>query len=393
MGILMIRALIFDFDGLIMDTESPEVEAWQIIYAEHGQEFPLETWIRKVVGASASNFDPAAHLAQLTGTELDLPSLHERERAYRLARQAVMPTRPGVVEYLNAARQLGLQLAVASSSKHAWVDGYLRQLGLGEYFDLVKAREDAARVKPEPDLYLAALSGLGLSPADVLAFEDSPNGVLSAKRAGIRVVAVPNPITTQMKIEGADILLASLAERPLPELLKELGEELLIRPERPEDIPSIHDLEQAAFGRGAEADLVDLIRSRGKAILSLVAEDAGSLVGHVLFSPVILEGWFDLRGLGLGPIAVHPEIQHKGIGSRLIRAGLAWCREQGYDYVVLLGDPHYYSRFGFRTASGLGLGNEYGVDEEFMAVELYPQALKGADGVVKYAAEFAEAGC
>jgi len=222
----VIRALIFDFDGLIMDTESPEVDAWRTIYAEYGQEFPLQRWVRDVVGSTAANFDPAAHLAAMVapttrpgGQVPDPPALHARARAFRLQRQAVAPPMPGVAEYLQDATRLGLGLSVASSSKRDWVEGYLRRLGLFGYFEVVKCREDVQRVKPDPDLFLAALTALQVRASEALVFEDSPNGVLAANRAGIRVVAVPNPITAGVEMRGADMLLRSLSDLPLEELL------------------------------------------------------------------------------------------------------------------------------------------------------------------------------
>ena len=215
----MIKALLFDFDGLIMDTESPIVEAWQAIYAEVGQEFPLQAWIRAVVGTSTSNFDAAAHLATVTGRSLDLAALHARANAYRLEKQATLAALPGVNEYMKEAKRLGLRLAVVSSSKHAWADGYLRQLGLFDVFEIILCRENVKRIKPEPDLFLAALEALEIRADEALVFEDSPNGILAARWAGIRVVAVPNPITVHAPVEGADLLLASLAAMPLEALL------------------------------------------------------------------------------------------------------------------------------------------------------------------------------
>ena len=219
----MIRALIFDFDGLILDTESPEVEAWQAIYAEHGQEFPLQVWVRDVVGATAANFDPAMHLASVTGRTLDLPALHTRARVHRLEKQGTLSALPGVLDYVKDAKHLGLRLAVASSSKHDWVDGYLRQLGLFDDFEAIICREEVQRVKPDPELFLTALKALHLPATEALVFEDSPNGVLAARRAGIRVVTVPNPITAHGTIDGADLLLSSLADMSLEELLSHLG--------------------------------------------------------------------------------------------------------------------------------------------------------------------------
>ena len=388
----MIKALIFDFDGLIMDTESPEVEVWQAIYAEYGQEFPLQTWIRDVVGSTAANFDPAAHLAKLTGRTLDLPALHDRARTYRLEEQAALSALPGVIDYVRDAKRLGLWLAVASSSKHDWVDGYLRQLGLFDDFDAILCRENVQRIKPDPELFLAALEALKVRADEALAFEDSPNGVLAANRAGIRVVAVPNPITAHGTIGGADLFLSSLTDMPLENVLGHFS--LDIHQETPADIPAVRMVEEAAFGRSAEADLVDLCRQHGTVSLSLVEVREERVVGHILFTPVTLDppcpGW---HGLGLGPVAVLPEFQRTGIGSRLIEAGLDICREQGIDFIVLLGNPRYYSRFGFIPASEFGLGNEYGAGAEFMARELRPGILRGARGVVKYVPEFRETGC
>jgi putative acetyltransferase len=150
----------------------------------------------------------------------------------------------------------------------------------------------------------------------------------------------------------------------------------------------------AAFvGRENEARLVELLHAAGAGPVSLVAVDeaSGGVVGHVLFSPVeIDDSGSSVRVVGLAPVGVSPEYQGKGVGSRLIRAGLEACREAGYDAVVLLGEPGYYSRFGFERASNHGLGNEYGVDEYFMVVELRSGALDGLRSTARYRPEFAQ---
>ncbi len=167
-----------------------------------------------------------------------------------------------------------------------------------------------------------------------------------------------------------------------------------IHPEAASEIPAIHRLNVQAFDhRPNEARLVDLLRAAGKAVLSLVAVSEGEVVGHVLFSPVALDPpSAGFNGVGLGPVAASPEFQRQGIGSRLIREGLDRCRQMGYEVVVVLGDHHYYSRFGFKRASNFGLGNDYNADEHFMALELKEGALGDVRGTVKYAPEFNEAG-
>lgn len=218
----MIKALLFDFDGLLMDTESPEVHIWQEIYAEHGAQFPMDIWLRDVVGSTLANFDVVAHLAAVTGRSLDLPAIHERARTSRLERQSRLPAMPGVTRMLASARALGLRMAVVSSSPHWWVDRYLRQLQITDFFEFVICREDAPRLKPAPDLYLKAMHSLQLPTAECLAFEDSPNGVLAAKSAGLRVVGVPNPVTAHAGRLKADLVLSSLEETPLEEILERI---------------------------------------------------------------------------------------------------------------------------------------------------------------------------
>jgi HAD superfamily hydrolase (TIGR01509 family) len=389
---MVIKALIFDFDGLILDTESPEVDAWKEIYAEHGQEFPIDVWIREVVGSTIANFNPAADLASRLGQSLDEPSLHARARKYRLKTLETQPARPGINEYVRSARRLGLRLAVASSSTHAWVEGYLRQLGLLDFFEAILGREDVRKVKPDPELFLKAMEAVKLPAEECLAFEDSPNGVVAARQAGLRVVAIPNPITALGKTLGASRRLASLADLPLEDLLKQMDYE--IRPEDTLDSSEIRQVEEQAFQRPTEADLVELCRRHGKVSLSLVAVRDGEMAGHILFTPVSVEpAPAGLRGLGLGPIAVLPKCQGTGIGSGLMQTGLESCRAQGFDFIVLLGDPRYYSRFGFTPARDFGLSSAYGSGDEFQLLELRPGVLAGATGMVRYIPEFAELDC
>jgi putative acetyltransferase len=169
-----------------------------------------------------------------------------------------------------------------------------------------------------------------------------------------------------------------------------------IRPERKGDEAGIRAVHAAAFGREAEAVLVDRLRNEELGIVSLIAEGRGEILGHIVFSPVHVEsreqpGERDLSlglALGLGPVAVLPEYQNKGIGRELIHSGLEASRDLGADFAVVLGHPSYYPRFGFRRARDLNIENEFGADEAFMASELWPGRLPRSGVLVRYAAPF-----
>jgi putative acetyltransferase len=162
-----------------------------------------------------------------------------------------------------------------------------------------------------------------------------------------------------------------------------------IRAETPDDVAAIWNVNERAFGAPVEARLVDKLRAAHKAVVSLVARHGDLIVGHILFSPIsVTNAPASFRGVGLAPMSVLPEFQNKGIGSRLVRAGLAACRQAGYDIVVVLGHVHYYPRFGFAKAQDYGLANEYDAVEAFMVLELKKGVLKTISGLVKFAPEF-----
>jgi HAD superfamily hydrolase (TIGR01509 family) len=217
----MIRALIFDFDGLILETELPEYLSWQEIYQEHQSSLPLSEWAA-CVGTSADRFDPCAYLEAQIGRPVNRAELGSRQRQRSNELIDAQAAQPGVEAFLTDATRLGLKIGLASSSSSDWVTGHLARLGLLEYFDCIKCADHVQQVKPDPQLYLAVLAELDIEPHQAIAFEDSPNGVLAAKRAGLFCVAVPNAITRQLALDQADLQLASLAALPLKMLLEEV---------------------------------------------------------------------------------------------------------------------------------------------------------------------------
>ncbi len=169
--------------------------------------------------------------------------------------------------------------------------------------------------------------------------------------------------------------------------------QITIRDESAGDLEAIYSVNEQAFETNAEAELVDLLRMRGKAVISLVAEVDDVIVGHILFSPVSIEppvaNW---NALGLAPVGVVPSYQRQGIGKALVKVGLERSKQLGVALVVVLGHPSYYPKFGFKKASEYELTNEYQADEAFMAIELTPGILKNYEGLVKFAPEFNEIG-
>jgi HAD superfamily hydrolase (TIGR01509 family) len=218
----MIRALVFDFDGLILDTEEPVYRSWLEVYRAHGEELPFERWVQ-IVGSTTIGFHPQHHLEERLGRSLPKEVLDRRvgRRTELVLAEKLLP---GVAEHLEEARSSGLKLGVASSSTRDWVSGHLARLGILDRFDCLRCRDDVTNVKPEPDLYLAVLNCLGVLATEAIAIEDAPNGVLAAKRAGMRCVAIPNSITARLDLGQADLLLSSLADVTLDELLRKVAQ-------------------------------------------------------------------------------------------------------------------------------------------------------------------------
>jgi HAD superfamily hydrolase (TIGR01509 family) len=214
-------AVIFDFDGLILDTETPILEAWQAVYREHGCELGIDVWQHAL--GTVNGFDPFRDLAERTGITVDREALLARIQERNWAQCECQPLLPGVVDVLDSARDLGMKAAVASSSPHEWLNRWLGKHCILDRFGTLCAREDVARVKPEPDLFLLAAQRLAVAPEACVVLEDSPNGIRAARRAGMKCVAVPNGLTRQLSLPDPDLVLSSLAERPFPDVLRALG--------------------------------------------------------------------------------------------------------------------------------------------------------------------------
>jgi HAD superfamily hydrolase (TIGR01509 family) len=217
-----IKALVFDFDGLILETETPAFQSWSEIYREHGHELPRDRWL-EYIGREAGWFDALTHLESLVGASFDRDAVRSRREERKTELMAELDVMAGIRDYLTEGRRLGLRLAIASSSPRDYVRAHLHRVGLGEGWDVVVCREDAPRAKPAPDLYLRAIELLGVAPQEALALEDSPNGISAAKDAGLWVVAVPNELTAAGDLSRADCRVSTCAELSLPALLERLG--------------------------------------------------------------------------------------------------------------------------------------------------------------------------
>jgi HAD superfamily hydrolase (TIGR01509 family) len=216
-----IKALIFDFDGLILETEEPVYRSWQELFAELNCSLPFENWAT-IIGSSENFFDPFDLLEEQFGQAVNRKELGRRRFQRETELVQMQPILPGVLDYLQDAKRIGLRMAVASSSSNEWVTGHLKRLGIFGYFDRIVTRDDVERTKPDPELFLKALEVLSARPEQAIVFEDSPNGLAAAHAAGIFCVAVPNPLTRRLDLSQADLEIESLASLPLEKLLKRI---------------------------------------------------------------------------------------------------------------------------------------------------------------------------
>jgi len=216
----MIKAVIFDFDGTILDTESVWYESFREALAEHDVELPLSVFAQGIGTYDDGMF---RYIMEKVGSEEVLDGIKKAAVLRHHEKAAALQPREGVVGYLQEARELGLRIGLATSSPLAWVRPFLETHGLAAFFETLCTQDDVERVKPDPALYLLAAERLGVAPEEAVAFEDSANGARAAVAAGVRCVIVPNPLTEALQFERYDVRLRSFEEMPLAQLLDSLG--------------------------------------------------------------------------------------------------------------------------------------------------------------------------
>lgn len=217
-------ALVFDLDGVIVDTETVIHEVWSEMFASYGCSFTAEEWATAI--GTDHGFDPLAALMERSMVPLPPPAELQQHiaRAEKALLEGMSPL-PGIREWIEGAERLGMGVAVASSSPAAWVDSRLADVGLASRFVVVSCRSEHLKAKPAPDLYLDACSRLGVEPSRAIAVEDSINGLTAARAAGLMCVAVPNSMTLDHDLSAANLMLESLAAMPIEEAVRRLGEQ------------------------------------------------------------------------------------------------------------------------------------------------------------------------
>jgi putative hydrolase of the HAD superfamily len=217
-----LRAVIFDFDGLIVDTESTGYHTWREIFAEHGHELPVERYAQVVGTDFNTSYDPRRDLEERTGRPFDWDAVEVARKKHEDELRKHLQLLPGVASLLQEADALGLRIAIASSSPRTWIDSWMDQLGLHDHFHHISTVDDTGKVKPDPSLFLHAAEKLGVEPEEAVIFEDSLNGLRAAISAGIRCVVAPGPMTRHLDFTGAWKRVNSLAEMSLADLIRTL---------------------------------------------------------------------------------------------------------------------------------------------------------------------------
>lgn len=213
----MIKGIIFDFDGLILDTETHQYLILQDIFTEQGSELPIARWQQEI--GTQSGFSPFHYLEKRLGRKIEHKILQEEFQKRFHSKLTTLKAREGVEDYLKAAKEMDFKIGLASSSNFQWVFSHLKNLNILDYFECIKTSDDVERVKPDPSLYLQVAEYLGLSVDECLVFEDSANGALAAKKAGMGCVIVPNEVTHTMDFCPVEYRMQSMNDMPLNEVI------------------------------------------------------------------------------------------------------------------------------------------------------------------------------
>lgn len=223
-----LQAVVFDFDGLVLDTESAEFEAWSSVYADHGATLDIHEW-SKCVGSGPDAWSATGHLCDLIGKKLDEEPLLGLWRDRRNAILIELKPLPGIEQLLDELHAESIPVAIASSSRRLWIDGHLGNLGWQHRFPVIQTRDMVGAPKPSPASYLAACAELGVRADEAVALEDSPHGIEAAKAAGMFCVACPNPITRHYDVSSADLIVESMVDLNV-DRLRTLVESEPVRP-------------------------------------------------------------------------------------------------------------------------------------------------------------------
>ena len=219
---MTIKAIIFDFDGLILDTETPDFIAWEEIFNRYGLDFPANEYAQSI-GVTYDDDSPLEFLKEHMGKDFDEKQLFREFKQQKIELIDEEQLCEGVMDYFHEARQLGLFIGLASSSKREWINHYLDEHEIMHYFDTINTVDDVKQPKPDPELYTRAIEQLGLQPFEALALEDSINGIKSAKNAGLFVAVVPNPVTRATDLSQADISINRLSDITLSKLIERIN--------------------------------------------------------------------------------------------------------------------------------------------------------------------------
>ncbi|MCI3923144.1 HAD-IA family hydrolase [Paenibacillus sp. TRM 82003] len=218
----MVKALIFDFDGTIIDTETAWYIAFRDAYKKHDVELTLEMY-SQCIGTSLHSFNPYEYLKTHLQLPIDLAEFRRSVRAHHAELMLKEEMRPGILQFLQSAKAAGLKIGLATSSERSWIEPFLDRLRIRDYFECIRTADDVKRVKPDPELYAQALACLGVQPNEAIALEDSPNGAKAAMAAGMYCVLVPNTITKLLAFEEVHRQAESLADFDFHALLADIG--------------------------------------------------------------------------------------------------------------------------------------------------------------------------